>query len=275
MIKNIKYRLMIPAAVLGTLLIINSCEYKYIADAPYPDQLIYMPAAIYNPFTIDAVPVRRGDTPTPGMVSRFTTDTVSRQFKVHLGVYRSGVTNEGSFDVNVAVNSDTISDLITAGTVLPAGTRLMTSEDYTIVSSVNVPDGADVTPFDLIVNLDTLRNIYPNGKLSLGITISSEARKTNPSYATTLVLIDTKFMKPTAGFTSAADAVNPKLITFTNTSLNGMDFTWDFGDGSAVSKEKAPKYTYAAAGTYTVKLKVIGVTDHADKAEFTANVTVL
>lgn len=275
MITDIKSRLMILATVLGTLLILNSCEYKYIADADYPEQMIYMPAALYNPFTINAVPERRGNTPTPGMVSRFTTDTVAREFMVHLGVYRSGVTNEGSFSVNVAVDSDTINDLIDLGGVFPAGTRLMTSEDYTIVSSVTVPDGADVTPFDLVVNLDTLRNIYPNGKLSLGVKISSSERETNPKLVTTLVLIDTKFMKPTASFTSAPNASDPKLITFTNTSQNGMDFTWDFGDGTAVSKDKSPVHTYAAAGTYTVRLKVIGVTDYADRAVATASITVL
>ena len=55
---------------------------------------------------------------------------------------------------------------------------------------------------------------------------------------------------PAANFTyELAD----NIITFTNTSENGMDYIWDFGDGTT-SGDENPEHEYAAAGTYTITL---------------------
>lgn len=48
------------------------------------------------------------------------------------------------------------------------------------------------------------------------------------------------------------------VIQFTNISSAKGNCTWEFGDGTIVSNEENPKYKYAAAGTYTVTLKVEG-----------------
>lgn len=58
----------------------------------------------------------------------------------------------------------------------------------------------------------------------------------------------------TAGFTYTIDATNPMIVHFTSTSTNQTSLSWDFGDNSAVSTEANPTHTYAAAGTYQVKL---------------------
>lgn len=42
-------------------------------------------------------------------------------------------------------------------------------------------------------------------------------------------------------------------VTFTNKSKNATSYKWAFGDGET-SKETSPKYTYASAGSYSVKL---------------------
>lgn len=57
-----------------------------------------------------------------------------------------------------------------------------------------------------------------------------------------------------ASFSYVADANNFLKITFTNESQNFESVTWDFGDGSAVSTEANPVYTYSAAGTYKVTI---------------------
>ena len=57
---------------------------------------------------------------------------------------------------------------------------------------------------------------------------------------------------PTADFEYTVDALK---VTFTNKSTNATSYKWDFGDGES-SKEASPAHTYAAAGTYTVKLTV-------------------
>jgi PKD repeat protein len=56
-----------------------------------------------------------------------------------------------------------------------------------------------------------------------------------------------------AGFSYKADANNFLLIQFTNASQNFKTLEWDFGDGQKSSEEN-PSHTYAAAGSYTVKL---------------------
>ena len=57
-----------------------------------------------------------------------------------------------------------------------------------------------------------------------------------------------------AHFTYQPDAVDFKKVTFTNTSQNGSTYLWNFGDSSPLSNEVNPVHTYAAAGSYTVKL---------------------
>ncbi len=46
----------------------------------------------------------------------------------------------------------------------------------------------------------------------------------------------------------------PYTAFFNNTSLGGLNFEWDFGDGSPVSTEPAPVHAYADTGTFTIKL---------------------
>ncbi|MEO9869159.1 PKD domain-containing protein [Ekhidna sp.] len=58
---------------------------------------------------------------------------------------------------------------------------------------------------------------------------------------------------PTPELTSEATPGNFLEYTFTNTSINGASFVWDFGDGNT-STEKSPTHTYATTGMYNVVL---------------------
>jgi len=57
-----------------------------------------------------------------------------------------------------------------------------------------------------------------------------------------------------AGFSYQIDLADFKTVHFTNASQNFSEVAWDFGDGSAISKEEDPSHTYADVGTYTVKI---------------------
>ena len=56
-----------------------------------------------------------------------------------------------------------------------------------------------------------------------------------------------------AAFTTPDKGCVPYIANFTNTSLGGTDFKWDFGDGGT-STDVDPTHLYTNVGTYLVKL---------------------
>ncbi|MCB0477987.1 MAG: M4 family metallopeptidase [Crocinitomicaceae bacterium] len=50
----------------------------------------------------------------------------------------------------------------------------------------------------------------------------------------------------------------PFTVDFSNLSINGTSFTWNFGDGSPVSNDFSPSHTYSTTGLYTVTLDIDG-----------------
>lgn len=271
-IKNISN--WIISIIMGMILFITSCEYQEFADTDYPDQLIYMPAAYYNNFMIDAVPQVRGSSPTPGYPERFKVDTQSREFNVLLGVYRSGLYPTGSFKVNISVNTDTIIQLLNQPDALPLGTTLLPIDKFTIVPSVNMIDGERLAKFDLEVNLDFLLENSPEKIYATAIEISSPERAVNSDLATTIVVINTKIMKPEANFSVEPSAADSKTLNFTNTSENGLNYIWEFGDGKGVSTEKSPSYSYGSIGSYTVTLTTLGITGQEHQSTYSARIEV-
>ncbi|HBG87190.1 MAG TPA: hypothetical protein DDW62_06530, partial [Marinilabiliaceae bacterium] len=63
---------------------------------------------------------------------------------------------------------------------------------------------------------------------------------------------------PDAGFITDVDAgCYPLRVLFTNYSVGGSVYMWDFGDGST-SGDRNPVHTYTEPGTYNVKLVAPG-----------------
>lgn len=58
---------------------------------------------------------------------------------------------------------------------------------------------------------------------------------------------------PVASFIWTGQTVAPAVITFQNTSQNANSYRWEFGDGDT-STATSPRKTYAAGGTYTIRL---------------------
>jgi PKD repeat protein len=61
--------------------------------------------------------------------------------------------------------------------------------------------------------------------------------------------------QPSADFTTN---VKDLEVEFLNTSVDGLTFTWDFGDNTPISTEKSPKHIYATKGKYIVTLTATG-----------------
>jgi gliding motility-associated-like protein len=77
-----------------------------------------------------------------------------------------------------------------------------------------------------------------------------------------------------ASFTTSARGCAPYNAVFTNTSLGGRQFFWDFGDGSSISTAEDPTHLYSNPGSYTIKLTVVdsATCNIVDSTSFTITV---
>ncbi len=78
----------------------------------------------------------------------------------------------------------------------------------------------------------------------LAVTVISSCKKDDD---------DDDVQEVIAGFTYQVDAEDPFTVQFTSTAKNQTSLKWEFGDGQE-STETNPSHTYAAEGTYSVKL---------------------
>lgn len=79
---------------------------------------------------------------------------------------------------------------------------------------------------------------------------------------------------PRPSVTSISETHTALAYNFTaNGVQNAVTYTWNFGDGSALSAATAPSHTYAAIGTYTVVL-VVSNACGTDTARLTVNATI-
>jgi len=126
----------------------------------------------------------------------------------------------------------------------------------------------------------TIGNTTPNGSWSYGWDFGDGATSTleDPlphtygtwgQYTITLVVnsgicTDTVTQQveitppvPTAGFIGAGEGCAPLTVSFTNTSLLGLSYQWNFGDGGTSTADH-PTYTWNQPGTYVVSLTAFG-----------------
>ena len=76
-----------------------------------------------------------------------------------------------------------------------------------------------------------------------------------------------------AGFQTPDKGCLPYLANFKNTTVGGIDFLWNFGDGTT-STEVNPVHLYAASGTYTVTLTATDLSTCNRTDKFTSTISV-
>ena len=116
-----------------------------------------------------------------------------------------------------------------------------------MLGSVTVNDQSDP---DTYVGASVLFNSGSNSEVAIYFfnDATVEARLDNFS-----INLSQSSVPPTAAFTVEQDSLDPKTVTFNNTSQNAATYTWDFGDGNT-STDMSPTHTYAMEGNYTVSL---------------------
>jgi gliding motility-associated-like protein len=114
----------------------------------------------------------------------------------------------------------------------------------------------------------------PSGN-TVTLTISNSCGSTNLS-AGPIIILD----KPTVSFSVQSIACVNSSVYFSNTTVAGFKndcstvgvYTWDFGDGTPVSREVNPSHVYTRPGSYRVKLNA--VTPCGVGVEFTKDICV-
>jgi len=245
--------------VLIVCLFFTSCKkYQDIVDSDFPEQTVYLPAAV-NGNSVNGL-YNINQVAVPGRTFRYIADVTGQRLNIPLSVYRAGVNNNGSIPVSIIPNTDTINKLLTAGR-LPVGTVLLPSNQFTLESSVTLENGEGEKSFTLGLNLPfLLANIAT--KYAIGISIVPQGK--DPAlFSTVVVFVDPLFLIPVANFTNTITA---RTVAFSNTSTFANVWSWNYGDGSPVSTARANPYTYANPGTYTITLTSFGALGEFNKS---------
>ena len=253
---NSRYGFKMMSVLFLLALFITSCEYEDIVDVGYPDGLLYLPAAINGVYKIEELTQKNLATPTPGSLYKYQINKETNSFEIPLGIFRSGLNPGGKISVDIETDQDTISALIANGTL--ENTEILPANKYTIShQALPIASGKDNAEFIVAVDFDFLKQQAPQ-KYAFAVGISCTDQDANPKLSTAVVLIDTKILVPKAQFTSKADGMDYKKISFKSSSLFALTYAWDFGDGHT-SDEENPVHTYETTGNYDVELIVTGL----------------
>ncbi|HRI22401.1 MAG TPA: PKD domain-containing protein, partial [Panacibacter sp.] len=106
----------------------------------------------------------------------------------------------------------------------------------------------------IITNAPSLTHSYPApGQYNIALRLIDTSYCNSPDSATLTINIAANVK---AQFETPSYGCAPYDALFTNTSLAGQQFFWDFGDGT-VSNIESPVHQYSIPGIYTIKLSVV------------------
>ena len=148
-------------------------------------------------------------------------------------------------------------------TLAPAGTQLAINAFGTASSAMSIPVSVNAgvngtytlaltTQGDIGVSCLGLEDLVTGALIPIidGMATCTFDLLANPPAETRFLL---RVLAPQAAFTVAVTAEVNTPIAFTNTSVDGTSYAWDFGDG-ATSTAASPTHTYDVGGTFAVTL---------------------
>ncbi|MDP4149113.1 MAG: PKD domain-containing protein [Bacteroidota bacterium] len=145
-----------------------------------------------------------------------------------------------------------------------------TSMDYIFTNLSTAPPGKPFGNASFVWNFgDGTGPGAPVGLVNVPHTFANAG-----TYKVSLILVDTNYcnypdtdtkvlrISPLvkAQFETPAAGCAPYTAEFNNTSLAGLQFFWNFGDGSPISNDPSPEHVYPNTGTYTIHLTVVDTT---------------
>lgn len=185
--------------LLGSCLIvfvITSCEYKDIADAEYPNQTVYLPAARQEVYKIEKS-VTDSDAPV-----QYVLDKENSKVILLMSVYRAGINNKGSVIADIVSDAKAVSDLITSGdltTIHEDGTSstpiLLPENKYTYAQTVEIKSGEETGSLEIMLDLPYLIS-YPHTRFAFAVKIADSNVSVNEKLATVIIDFNTKVLVP-------------------------------------------------------------------------------
>jgi uncharacterized membrane protein len=258
------------AAMAMFVSVLTACNKNnsYI-DTVYPDQSLYLAQAAVATVGPGANGIYSLTPNIPNQPQRFSIDVTNGKFNIPLGIIKAGVSTDGAYTIGINANADTINKLIAGGKfAVPSDpavtTELLPATAYMLPPSVDITNGSVNATFNVSVDLAFLTNSFnatPKKRYAIAITISNSAKSAvvKTALATSVILIDTRQVIPPMPSFSSYVAKDSRTAVFTNTTSNGVSYSWNYGDGSALETTLSPSHLYAAAGTYTVTLTATGI----------------
>ena len=118
---------------------------------------------------------------------------------------------------------------------------------------------------------DSIVHTFPSaGTYPVKLTITDSLFCNSPSDTVKLLRIAANV---SARFKTDSIGCVPHKAQFANNSLGGLNFTWDFGDGTSSTADN-PSHTYTNVGTYTVTMVAYDSTTCNKTDTFRFNITV-
>lgn len=181
----------VPFICAAVLLMSTSCGTR-VADADYPSQRLYLPAAVESTvYIVDQVEISTGNTPTEGSPYQFVLDISERTLTIPLSVYRAGVDNDGDVHVDIWLDGEPVYDAILAGD-LGEDVRIMPTDLCECPSRVNIEDGSSSAMFYVECMLDYLLDSPQRDRyVAFGVSIGSHDREVNSECSSVAIVIDT------------------------------------------------------------------------------------
>jgi len=182
----------------------------------------------------------------------------------------------GTYNVKLTATNDQGSNEITKEVTISAAVILPVADftaETTDLAAAFTNTSSDATSYawDFGDDTGTSTDENPVYTYTVAGTYNVKLTATNDQGSNEItkeVTVSEAVATPIADFTfETADLA----ATFVNTSSNATSYAWDFGDETGTSTDENPSYTYAEAGTYTVKLTA---TSDQGSNEITKDITV-
>ncbi len=189
--------------------------------------------------------------------------------------YYTGTADNGGVHTNSGVSNYWFYLLTTGGSGTNDLSNAYSVTGLGITNAAKIAFRALTVYFTPSTNFAGARNLTIQAARDLFGTCSNEVIQTTRAWYAVGVganyvagVVGSNFNASTVNFCSA-----PASVSFSNTTLNGLSYVWNFGDGATSTATNAT-HTYTAPGIYSVKLKSTGCSSVVDSMTKTSYIVV-